>query len=640
MYELILIHPVTIFFKAEYSGSVGEYMHKRGTNMDIYVAHNGQGDIGSELHPCSLEGARDLVRKQNQTMRSDITVYLEDGLYRRQTPLMLGPEDSGRNGYKVIWRNKPGARPVLSGGVELAGWTLHDQAKGIWKTDVPAGTDFEQFWIEGQRATRAWSGWNPKGVRSIPAGLKIKHGGPDLAAWKNQSEIIVIKRQGWWHVPSKVVGIVGDTVLIDPVSAATIQVPPSARPIINWMGMFFLNILSKYFQGKFAIENAYELLTTPGSWYLDKAAAVMYYIPRMPTFGPQTRGIYPACQTLIKLDGTLEHPVTHIDIEGLTFSHTGGSKLGVTAGWPTEPTYAVTPPSQACLQVNAVHDIGIRDNLFVHIGSDALHCDLKGERLDISGNGFGDISRAGISLSQTNLTPCDGFANRVHPDNADKFFDGVEVRNNYIRDVGIDDSGNAISYSEFSRNMRFIHNEIRDIPKIGIRTGWRYFGWTGHTGHIEYAWNKITNACTSDVFDFAALNLSCSNEGPSSIHHNFIDGVHGVNVGIYVDVHSRGVTVHQNVIKGALGWLQFVVSTGNEAYQNWSDTRLKGDSSLPDYRFWPSNRMYANHYVPKRASWPEEAREIMAGAGLEQAFGAIKVLIDQALDNDSCERCI
>jgi hypothetical protein len=36
--------------------------------MDIYVSPNGQGQAGSEKEPCSLEGARDLVRTHNQTM--------------------------------------------------------------------------------------------------------------------------------------------------------------------------------------------------------------------------------------------------------------------------------------------------------------------------------------------------------------------------------------------------------------------------------------------------------------------------------------------------------------------------------------------------------------------------------------------
>ncbi|MFH1885279.1 MAG: hypothetical protein ABIM40_01165 [Pseudomonadota bacterium] len=516
--------------------------------------------------------------------------------------------------------------------MEISGWRVHDPTKNIWKVKVPAGTAFSHFWIEGKRATRAWSGWNPKGFTAAPAGLRVRREERGIARWKNPRDLFVLKRSGWYQAYCPVTGITESRIFTDPASEKTLEVPASAKPVINWTGLFFLNRVLKRFKTEFALENAYELLSDPGEWYLDQPDSTLYYIPLSDGFSEKTPGTYPVGRTLIKLDGSLENPVSNIEIRGMTFCYTGGSKTGITAGVPTEPTHGTTPlPPESCLQVNAGNSITIRSNLFVHIGADALHFDLGGQGVEVCGNGFGDISRSAISLSQTNLTPCDGTEKTVHPENLTKFFDGVDVRNNYIRDVAMDDACQAITFTEFTRNIRFVHNEFRNIPKAAIRNSWRYFGWRGHTGGIEYAWNRVSNACTRALFDFSALYISCSNAGESSIHHNFVDGVSGFNFAIYIDVFAENVSIHNNVIRSAHGWLNFMASSGNHAFDNWTDTRRKVDASLPTFRFWPANRVRNNHFVSRRKNgpWPDGAKNIMEQSGLEENFSPLRQMVDK-----------
>jgi hypothetical protein len=49
-------------------------------------------------------------------MKGDVTVYLREGHYELNSPLTFGPEDSGQNGFKVVYRAYGEENPVVSGG--------------------------------------------------------------------------------------------------------------------------------------------------------------------------------------------------------------------------------------------------------------------------------------------------------------------------------------------------------------------------------------------------------------------------------------------------------------------------------------------------------------------------------------------
>jgi len=282
------------------------------------------------------------------------------------------------------------------------------------------------------------------------------------------------------------------------------------------------------------------------------------------------------------------------------------------------------------------------------MGADAIHFDLMGTELRIVGNGFTDISRAAISLNQTNLVISEDNKLGVLPENAHKFFDGVQISNNYIRYTGIDDIGAAVVYSEFTRNLGLFHNEIREVPTFAVRTSWRFLAWRGHTENIEYAWNRTSDVGQAGMEDYGALYISCLNIGEGSIHHNFVDGagLHNGNAGIYLDVYVNNVKVSHNVLQnmpeeyGSMpfsgGWMMLIISEHNEIFNNWSDSELKADISLPDYRFWPSptNKFYDNYFKsPGDGEWPDEAREVIAQTGLLQEYQFVKQAIDDELDS-------
>ena len=614
--------------------------------IDFYVFPNGNGN-GSKFSPGSLEKAREFVRKNNQNMSSDINIFLGDGIYYLTSPLVLTPKDSGTNGFKIRWINKPGANPVFSGAQNITNWVLHDKNKNIWKASVSKGLSFEHLWKDGIRLRRAWSGWNPKGFKNSKKGVRVKDPNIEISKWKNINDIVIYKKFIWRYIPCKVEQIKGREIQLNPKCIRTYKVPRSALGVLDQVSLSWMNsiVISN---AELAIENAYEMLTTEGEWYLDCSESIVYFKPfDNDNFNSKSILIYSTLRTFFLLQGTVQNPIHDIEIKGIRFEYSGGTKMGITAGSPTEPTEALPPKPESALQINSGKSIILKSNIFLYIGSDAIHFDLMGKDLKIIANGFGDISRAAISLNQTNAIVSGENKERVLPENAEIFFDGVEICNNYIRYTGIDDIGAAIVYSEFSKNFLVCHNEILEVPTMAIRNGWRFLGWKKHTANIEYAWNKVSQVGQANMGDYGGLYISCCNVGKSSMHHNYVDGA-GLskrNNGLYLDVHANGVKIYNNVCKnmpqesemGIGGWLGLIISEHNEIYNNWTDSKTMVDFSIPDNRTEPSptNKLYNNYYHSKKAGeWPIEAQEVMKKAGLTEEYQDIKNIIDKALSED------
>ena len=84
---------------------------------EIFVSPSAtSGGDGSITNPLqSLLEAREAVRKINQDMKEDIYVYLRGGTYQLDDALELTTQDSGTNGYNVIWKSYQNEVAVISG---------------------------------------------------------------------------------------------------------------------------------------------------------------------------------------------------------------------------------------------------------------------------------------------------------------------------------------------------------------------------------------------------------------------------------------------------------------------------------------------------------------------------------------------
>ena len=74
------------------------------------------------------------------------TVVLTDGTWHLDRPLRFTARDSGEPGAPRRWTAAPGAHAVISGGVPVSGWDLHDEAKRVFRAPVPGTSCSRAGW--------------------------------------------------------------------------------------------------------------------------------------------------------------------------------------------------------------------------------------------------------------------------------------------------------------------------------------------------------------------------------------------------------------------------------------------------------------------------------------------------------------
>jgi hypothetical protein len=127
--------------------------------------------------------------------------------------------DSGTNGHNIIFQAASGASPVISGGQQVTGWTLHDSANNIYSASVPANADSRQLYVDGAAAPRAAININRSDVTMTSTGMTINNSALNyLAGLPEQNRIEVESQNSFTDRYAPVQSISGTTI--------TMQEPP------------------------------------------------------------------------------------------------------------------------------------------------------------------------------------------------------------------------------------------------------------------------------------------------------------------------------------------------------------------------------------------------------------------------------
>ena len=296
-------------------------MNKRLTTLLMFVAicmkHfalNVNQDVVIDVKPGeftieqALQKAR-LMRLQGQKINP--VIKLQSGTYRLLQPIIIRPED---NHTRIIGEGKA----VISGGMKIEGW--RKQGK-YWVANVPEWNgrplEFRQMWVNNKKAIRARDVEDFEEMYRILSVDKQKEiiYVPSKAVKKivNAKHAEMVLHEMWCIANLRIKGIqlMGDSAGItfhNPESHIHFMHPwPS--PMVTTNGH----------NSAFYLTNARELLDKPGEWFLDAKEQKVYYIPRA---GEDMRNAdveVPALETLLKVEGTPDAPVSHVNIEGITF---------------------------------------------------------------------------------------------------------------------------------------------------------------------------------------------------------------------------------------------------------------------------------------------------------------------------------
>ena len=134
-----------------------------------------------------------------------------------------------------------------------------------------------------------------------PQRAEFKPGDID-PTWRNRDEVRITAYQLWFETHHRIAEV--DT----------------AKNLVHFKAPYIGSLLEE--KGEYAryiCENVFEAQREPGSWYLDRTASQVYYLPKPGEDMELTRIVAPRLTDLVVLDGPAKAPVTAVHFEQISF---------------------------------------------------------------------------------------------------------------------------------------------------------------------------------------------------------------------------------------------------------------------------------------------------------------------------------
>jgi hypothetical protein len=561
------------------------------TQATFYVSPSGNDAAdGSKDAPFkTITQAQKAVRAINGTMTGDIEVILREGTYVLPSTVNFTEADGGKDGHYVRYKAADGETPLITGGMQITGWTIHDEANNIWKAEGVDGR-FRQLYVNNRKAVRACFpnviAANEKGNGGFDHDFvrltKVDSTGRafDVSAdyvknIKNIEDVEIHLMIAWSEniLRLESAQVNGGTAKLIPKDPERTKLFHRAYPML---GTAFMSNPPK--QQVFYLENSYDLIDAPGEWYLDEKNQTLYYKPRSGESMATAHVVAPRLNTLFNVLGKdTKNKVGYMSFEGLTFAHsnyTRPSEEGFLDLQAANFNVDVLPdPSRgnweklnsnkyllwrpdAAFRVENAHHFLVQGNVFSQIAATGLDF-VSGTNDDmIQGNAFFEIGAAGIMLGKFYQDSTTEIHIAYNPSDKDEISTRDTVKNNLVTNVTNEHQGAVGIGAGYPRYVVIEHNEVSYTYYSGISIG---FGWTKAetamtNNHVN--WNEIHHIARL-LCDSGPI-YTLSNQGTGSeIQHNYIHD-NGIskwadywNVPIYLDEGSSGFTVKENVFKNS-----------------------------------------------------------------------------------------
>ena len=450
--------------------------------------------IKVEPGPFTIERALQEARLVKMRHMADNPILeLQPGTYRLTQPIIIRPED------KWLTMEAMGD-VVITGGVQIKGW--RKQGK-LWVADVPEWNgrplEFRQIWVNGRKAVRARDVadfeqmWRIRGMDKGKEELYVPAAAVRKVLHARQVEMVLHEMWCVANLRIKDIKVQGDS------AAITFHNPESHIHFMHpWPSPM---VTTNGHNSAFYLTNARELLDTPGEWYLDTKEQRLYYMP-LPGEDMRTAEVeVPALETLLKVEGTPDEPVSYVTFKGITFRHATWLRPSIMGHAPLQAgmymieAYKIKPQLSrrngdhkldnqgwvgrpaAAVEVNAAEWVQFKNCTFEHCASTALdyHTFIKEGRIDDCT--FRDIG--GSAILAGTFGPEGHEAHLPYtPSDMRSICTGLQILNNRIDDAANEDWGCLGIGAGFVRDIRIEHNEISNVSYTGISMGW---GWNQQT---------------------------------------------------------------------------------------------------------------------------------------------------------------
>ncbi len=537
--------------------------------VEIWVSPSGSDrNPGTKEQPMktllmALRKARELRRLDDPAVKEGVHIILRGGVYRLYESVLIRPEDSGSESSPTLIRAAAGEKPVLSGGIIAGNWEkVMDnierlpqaaQAK-VWATDIPTiwgeKINFRQLWVNGRKADRASSfddGELDRIIKSDSLKEEMWIPVPEIPLQNSvQLEFIILQ---WWTIANlrvKTFDITGDKARLtfhQPESRVEFE-HPWPMPVDDSADIYMAD--DKYpFCGNspFFFANTIELLNQPGEWCRDPVTGKIYYWPREDEDMSEAEVVIPFLETIIRIEGSLDNPVSNIVFQGLGFEHTTWMRPSEAGHVPVQDgmyfidAYKLKVPGtpgnetlenqgwlgrqSAGVSVRGAGHIRFERCIFRHMSATGLDLISGTSNINVEGCVFSDIGGSGVrigfygDMSIEDHIPYDPLDFR-------EVCRHVRITNNLITDCSNEYWGCDGINVGFAHDINIEHNEVSHLNNSGISVGW---GWTGtincmknnriHANNIHHFARQLYDVAGIYVLS-AQPNTEISN---NSIHH-------------------------------------------------------------------------------------------------------------------------
>lgn len=580
----------------------------------------------------ALRKVREWRRTTAPAVAEGATIILRGGNHALSEPVLVRPEDAGTAASPTRIVAAKGESPVLSGGVPVSEWqpaAAHARAAqlperlslaaraAVWVAPVPEfngrALEFRQLWVGGRKAVRARTPNDPAMVR-ITAWDKVSEeaGVPSasLAGVKDFSGVELVLLQMWEIAVLRV-----KSARIDGAEARLKFHSPENR--VQFEHPWPPPVIKPEGNSPFFLANAPEFLDSPGEWWVDVRAGLVYYWPRAGDSLAHTVVTVPALETLVQIVGTPERPVEHVSFEGIGFAHTTWLRpsthghVPLQAGMFMVDAYKLNPKGTpdwrsldnqawvgrppAGVEVAYASKVRFERCNFTQLAASGLTLGEGTRATTVEGCTFSDIGINGAQI---------GFfgtgAHETHlpwlPGDDRAVVAGVRFANNLLADTANEDWGGVAIAAGFARELVIEHNHIEDTSYSAISVGW---GWTRTPNAAQQ--NRIH---ANRIVRFATRLADTA--------------------GIYTLSAQPGTIISENVIEAPTlsPWVHDPLHWGYIYLDEGSSFVTVRDNWSPEEKFIKNANGPGNDW---RNNGPMVVEKIRAAAGLQPAFKPTEV---------------
>ena len=501
-----------------------------GRTTNLYVSPTGNDKLSGASEQASfltLARAQERARQLLEDARGDVVVNLAAGEYRLESPLEFDERDSGRNGFRMIYRSAEGpGRARILGSQVLKGW--HPYRDGIWQINLPKTWQFHTLYENGRRAHKArFPNLEPNPL--FPLALDrylVSEDGSTKQSLKNPSRP---EGPGWLSYSAKeALPVVSGNetklhIFLGGTHAWFREVYPVTSIDRDTRRIVFARLPTQGLYlgvgagARFFLEDDLSLLDAPEEFFWDQQAGILYYMPAGGA-DPDTREI--SCSTLNRLlqikGAGRDHPVRDLILEGLSLAETDNS--------PPEPLWGFHGLRDgALIWMTNCERVQIQNCLLINSGRSGIV--MVGHNLENSIDGcfIRGMALNGISVSNRALASDGGPTLDRNEKN--------RISNTYISHVGelytyaecvsvFNASYNEVSHCEFSDSVRYaITLRGNTGPQYGPPVSNNFPPATGNWFH-----HIRVSRCGQDAGDMGALHAANLNN-PGGTHINTFEQI-------------------------------------------------------------------------------------------------------------------